>query len=94
MPTQEILKIKDKEYLKPVLRTLFLNQGTSLKDTIVLIASRLNISTKNVENFVKRLYRNGFLIISRDKYAFTLEGNLYFLSIFDGDLRDGEVNEK
>jgi Mn-dependent DtxR family transcriptional regulator len=94
MKAKQLIKIKEQKYLKAVLETLFLNQGSPLREIIVLISSRLNISTKVIEAFVRQLYRNGFLIISRDKYAFTFEGNLYFLSIFDEDLRDGEVNEK
>jgi predicted transcriptional regulator len=93
MGTKQILRIKKREFIKPVLETLFLNQGSSLKDAITLIASRLNISTKGIESFVKRLYRNGFLIISRDRYAFTLEGNLYLLSILNGNLDEGEKND-
>jgi predicted transcriptional regulator len=93
MKTQHILRNRKQEFIKPVLEALFVNQGLSLKDTIVLISSRLNISTKTVENLIKRLYRNGFLIISRDKYAFTLEGNFYLLSILDSNLKKGEVNE-
>jgi len=93
MPTQ-LIKIGDEKYLKPLLQALFSNQGSSLKDTVVLIASRLNIPTKSVESFIKRLYRKGFLIISRDKYAFTLEGNLYLLNILNENLKDGEQNEK
>jgi Mn-dependent DtxR family transcriptional regulator len=80
------IEIKMKEYLKPIARILLLNQGSSLKDVIVLIASRLNIPIKTVQSFVKSFYRKGFLLISRDKYVFTIEGNLYLLSVLGSDL--------
>jgi len=88
MKAQHILKNEGKEFIKPVLEALFLNQGGSLKDLITAIASRLNISTKIVESFVRQLYRRGYLIISRDRYALTFEGSLYLLNLLDADLKN------
>ena len=88
MKAQHIVRNEKKEFIKPVLEALFLNQDGSLKDLIAAIASRLNISTKIIESLVRQLYRRGYLIISRDRYALTFEGTLYLFNILDADLKN------
>jgi len=88
MKAQHILKNEGKEFIKPVLEALFLNQGGSLKELITALASRLNTPTRAIESLVRQLYRRGFLMISRDRYALTFEGTLYLLNLLDADLKN------
>jgi len=82
------VKNKEGELIKPVLEALFLNQGGSLKELITALASRLNTPTRAIESLVRQLYRRGFLMISRDRYALTFEGTLYLLNLLDADLKN------
>jgi DNA-binding MarR family transcriptional regulator len=90
------IKNKQEEYLKKAVWELLLNQGKSLNNTISTIACKANIRRERVTNFVKQLYKRGFIIVSSRRYGFTLEGQILLLSLlrnspsskerFQGDL--------
>jgi predicted transcriptional regulator len=85
------IRIDKNQYLKQVLYLLLLNQGYSLKKVIPVIATRLNVRVKAIKSFVNQLRREGFLVVSRNSYAFTPKGNLFAIAILSDEL-GGVVN--
>jgi len=77
----KLMKIRKEEYLKQILQALLLNQDKPLGDVLSILATKLNTPVEVLELLVKRLHKNGLLVISRDRYALTLEGLVLFINL-------------
>jgi predicted transcriptional regulator len=91
---RRLLETRSDEYLSLVARELLLSEGQNLEETITLISKKLNVSKEKIERFVKYLYRRNFLLKSRERFGFTIEGVNFLLNLaevvyFDKNLEGG-----
>lgn len=83
----QLTRIKEGKFLKKVCHLLILNQGKNLNETLATISVRTNVPLKELKSFVQDLCEKGFVLISRDRFALTLEGLFCFLTILREDLK-------
>jgi predicted transcriptional regulator len=88
---RHLLETRSDEYLSLVAYELLLSEGQNLEQTIILISKKLNISKEKIERFVNQLYKSKFLVKSREKFGFTLEGVNYLVSLAEGIYFDNNL---
>ena len=81
---RHLLETRSDEYLSLVARELLLSEGQNLGQTIARISKKLNVSKEKIKNFVEYLYKSNFLVKTKERFGFTLEGVNYLLNLAEG----------